>query len=191
MPHFISTVVFVGIMNMVFSPVSGIYGNIYRLFGGVGFPSDFRATAEAFRHLYVWSGVWQSIGWNAIIYVSALSSVAMELDEAAQIDGATRLQRMWHIDIPSIMPTIAILLIMRCGTIISVGFEKVFLMQTTLNTPVSEVLSTYVYKTGFASFKNFSYSSAVGLWNTAINLVLLFTVNKITKKLTEGDVSLF
>ena len=191
MPHFISTVIFVGIMNMVFSPVSGIYGNIYRLFGGNGFPSDFRATAESFRHLYVWSGVWQSLGWNSIIYISALSGVSAELHEAAQIDGATRWQRMWCIDIPSIMPTIAILLIMRCGSLVSVGFEKVFLMQTTLNTSVSEVLSTYVYKTGFASFKNFSYASAVGLWNTAINLTLLLIVNAITKKMTEGDVSLF
>ena len=191
MPHFISTVIFVGILNMVFSPVSGIYGNLYRLLGGTGFPSDFRATSEAFRHLYVWSGVWQSLGWNSIIYISALSGVSAELHEAAQIDGATRWQRMWNIDIPSIMPTIAILLTMRCGTLVSVGFEKVFLMQTTLNTSVSEVLSTYVYKTGFASFKTFSYSSAVGLWNTAINLTLLLIVNGITKKMTEGDVSLF
>ena len=191
MPHFISMVVFVGILNMVLSPVSGVYGNLYRLFGGAGFPRDFRATANTFRHLYVWSGVWQGLGWNSIIYLSALSGVSAELHEAAQIDGATRFQRMRHIDIPSIMPTIAILLIMRCGSLVSVGFEKVFLMQTTLNTKVSEVISTYVYKTGFASFKNFSYSSAVGLWNTAINLTLLMIVNTITKKMTEGDVSLF
>ncbi|MBP3663572.1 MAG: sugar ABC transporter permease [Tyzzerella sp.] len=191
MPHFISMVVFVGIMNMVFSPISGIYGNVYRLFGGKGFPIDFRSTAESFRHLYVWSGVWQNLGWNSIIYISALSGVSAELHEAAQIDGATKFQRMLHIDIPSIAPTIAILLIMRCGSLISVGFEKAFLMQSTLNLPVSEILSTYVYKTGFASFKNFSYGSAVGLWNTAINLVLLMIVNGITKKMTEGDVSLF
>lgn len=191
MPHFISTTVMVGILNMVFSPVSGLYGNIFRLFGGTGYPTDFRATAEAFRHLYIWSGVWQSLGWNSIIYVAALSGVSAELHEAAQIDGATRLKRMWHVDIPSILPTICIMLIMRCGSIISVGFEKVYLMQSTLNESVSEVISTYVYKVGMKSFRTFSYGSAVGLFNAVINLAMVLTVNYITKKISEDEISLF
>lgn len=191
MPHFISMVVFVGILNMVLSPVSGIYGNLYRLFGGSGYPYDFRGAESAFRHLYVWSGIWQNMGWSSIIYISALSAVSQELHEAAQLDGATRLQRIRYVDFPSILPTVAILLIMRCGSIISVGFEKVYLMQNSLNLGTSEVLSTYVYKTGMSSFKNYSYASAVGLFNTAINLTLLVIVNFIVKKMTENEVSLF
>lgn len=190
-PHFISITVLVGIMDMVFSPVSGIYGNLFRAFGGTGYPVDFRASAEAFRHLYVWSGVWQGLGWSSIIYISALSSVSAELHEAAQIDGATRLQRMWHVDLPAIMPTVAIMLIMRCGSIISVGFEKVYLLQSPLNLRISEVISTYVFKVGLSSFRNFSYGAAVGLFNTLINLSLVLLVNGICKKITEGDVSLF
>ena len=191
MPHFISTVVVVSIINMVFSPVNGIYGNVYRLFGGSGYPVDFRATAEAFRHIYVWSGVWKQLGWESIIYIAALSSVSHELHEAAQLDGATRLKRMIHVDIPSIMPTICILLIMRCGAIVSVGFDKVYMLQSSVNLKTSEVISTYVYKVGMSSFKDFSYGAAVGLFNTAINLTLLLTVNFITKKMTENEVSLF
>lgn len=191
MPHFISVTVMVGILNLVFSPVNGIYGNMFRLFGGEGFPVDFRASAEAFRHLYVWSGVWQKLGWDSIIYVAALSSVSSELHEAAQIDGASRLKRMWHIDLPAIVPTICIMLIMRCGNIISVGFEKAYLLQSTLNTSVSEVISTYVYKVGMSSFRNFSYGSAVGLFNTVINLAMLLLVNGIVNKLSDKEISLF
>lgn len=190
-PHFISTSVMVGIINMVLSPVSGIYGNIYRFMGGTGYPVDFRATAEAFRHLYVWSGTWQSLGWSSIIYVAALASVSQELHEAAQIDGASRLKRMWYIDIPAILPTIAIQFILRCTNIISVGFEKAYLLQSSLNTSVSEVISTYVYKVGMASFRSFSYGAAVGLFNTAINLSLLLSVNYGVRKATDGEISLF
>lgn len=191
MPHFISLTVLVGIVNMIFSPVNGIYGNLFRLFGGEGYPTDFRAAAESFRHLYVWSGVWQNIGWNAIIYISALSSVPHELHEAAQIDGASRLKRIWHIDIPTILPTICIMFIMRCASIISVGFEKAYLMQSNLNVSVSEVISTYVYKTGMSSFKNFSYGTAVDLFNTVINLAMMLVVNFIVKKSTDDEISLF
>lgn len=190
-PHFISTVVMVSILNLVLSPVSGIYGNLYRAFGGVGYPTDIRPQAAAFRHLYVWSGVWQQLGWNSIIYVSALSGVSAELHEAAQIDGASRFKRMIHIDLPSILPTVCIMFIMRCGHVISVGFEKVYLMQYSMNTDVSEVISTYVYKNGMNNFKNFSYGSAIGLFNTVINVTLLLMVNKITDKLTSGEISLF
>ena len=190
-PHFISVTVMVGIITMLFSPVSGIYGNIFRLFGGTGYPEDFRTTSEAFRHLYIWSGVWQSLGWNSIIYIAALSSVSSELHEAAQIDGASRLKRMWHIDIPAILPTIAIQFILRCTNIISVGFEKAYLLQSSLNLGVSEVISTYVYKKGMSSFKSFSYGASVGLFNTTINLILLLSVNYGVRKATEGEISLF
>ncbi len=190
-PHFISVSVMVGIINMLLSPVSGIYGNLFRLFGGSGYPVDFRATAEAFRHLYVWSGVWQTLGWSSIIYIAALASVSSELHEAAQIDGASRLKRMWYIDIPAIFPTIAIQFILRCTNIISVGFEKAYLLQSTLNLDVSEVISTYVYKKGMSSFRSFSYGAAVGLFNTTINLALLLSVNFGVRKATDGEIALF
>lgn len=191
MPHFISVTVLVGIMNMIFSPVNGIYGNIFHLLGGTGYPVDFRGISDTFRHMYVWSGVWQNIGWNSIIYIAALSGVSSELHEAAQIDGATRLKRMIYVDIPSILPTICIMFILRCSDIISVGFEKVYLMQSGINLDVSEVISTYVYKTGMSSFRNFSYGSAIGLFNTVVNLTMVILVNTITKKLSDNEVSFF
>ena len=175
---------------MIFSPINGIYGNLFRLFGGDGYPTDFRAAAESFRHLYVWSGIWQQLGWDSIIYIAALSSVSAELHEAAQLDGASRFKRMIHIDLPTITPTIGILLIMRCGSLVSVGFDKVYQMQSTVNLKTAEVISTYVYKVGMGSFKDFSYGASVGLFNSAINLSLLLLVNYITKKMTEDEVSL-
>lgn len=191
MPHFISVVILVSIINLIFSPVCGLYGNFYRLLGGDGFPFDIRSAESSFRHLYVWSGIWQQLGWDSIIYMSALSSVSGELHDAAKIDGATRLQRIIHIDLPAIMPTIMILLIMRCGHLVSVGFQKVYLMQSPLNMDVSEVISTYIYRAGMRSFSKFSYGAAVGLFNTAINLTLLVIVNTISRKTTENEVSLF
>jgi putative aldouronate transport system permease protein len=191
LPHFISMVVMISILQMIFSPVSGIYGNVYRLLGGEGYPADFRGLASSFRHLYVWSGIWQELGWSTIIYTSALSAVSQEHHEAAMIDGASRLKRIWHIDLPTIMPTIATLLILRFGSLIGVGFEKTFLLQSPLNADVSEVISTYVVKVGLNSFRSFSYGTAVSLFNTAINLILMFIVNKISKKITEDEVSLF
>ena len=191
MPHFISTSVLVGMVLMLLSPVNGLYGTIYRLFGGTGYPVDFRAAAQTFRHIYVWSGVWQSLGWGTIIYTAALSSVSSELHEAAQLDGASRLKRMWYVDIPAIMPTIAIQFILRCTSIISVGFEKAYMLQSTMNVTVSEVISTYVYKVGMSSYRSFSYGAAVGLFNTVINLTFLIAVNLIVRKATEGEISLF
>lgn len=190
-PHFISTAVLVGIIQMVCSPIGGIYGNIYRSFGLGSYPQPFHTTAAAFRHLYVWSGVWQSLGWSSIIYIAALASVSQELHEAAQIDGASRIKRMWYVDIPAIMPTIAIQFILRCTNIISVGFEKAFLLQSTSNKRVSEVISTYVYNKGMSSPRSFSYGAAVGLFNTSINLLLLLSVNYLTRRATDGEVSLF
>lgn len=191
LPHFISMVVMVSIVQMVFSPVSGVYGNMYRLLGGEGYPSDFRGLATTFRHIYVWSGVWQQLGWNTIIYTSALSAVSQEHHEAAMIDGASRLKRIRHIDLPAIMPTVCTLLILRFGSIIGVGFEKAYMLQSSLNLDVSEVISTYVYKYGFNSFRSFSFGTAVSLFNTAINMTLMAIVNKISKKVSEDEVSLF
>ena len=191
LPHFISMVVMVSILQMIFSPVSGIYGNMYRLFGGEGYPADFRGLVTAFRHMYVWSGVWQELGWNTIIYTSALSAVSQEHHEAAMIDGASRLKRIRHIDLPAIMPTVCTLLILRFGSIIGVGFEKAYMLQSPLNQEVSEVISTYVFKYGMDSFRSFSYGTAVSLFNTAINMTLMFIVNKISKKISEDEISLF
>ena len=153
LPHFISTTVMVSIVTLLLSPVCGAYGNMYRLFGGTGYPVDFRATAGAFRHLYVWSGVWQNLGWSSIIYTSALSSVSSELHEAAKIDGATRFKRVLHIDIPAITPTIGMMFLMRVSELIGVGFEKAYMLQTKLNLSTAEVLSTYVYKYGMNTSK--------------------------------------
>ncbi len=191
MPHFISMAVFVSIIEMVLSPVVGIYGNVYRLLGGEGFPFDFRTSAEAFRHIYIWSGMWQGIGWATVLYTSALAGVSMELHEAAKIDGASRFKRIIHIDWPAIMPTVALMFIMRVGGLISVGFEKAYMMQNTLNLRTSEIISTYVYKKGMMDFRGFSYGTAVSLFNTSINITLLLIANRISKKLTEDEVSLF
>jgi len=189
MPHFISMTVFVGILNLILSPTSGIYGNVFRLLGGNGYPTDFRTLAGSFRHLYIWSGVWQGLGWQTILYTSALSAVSSELHEAACLDGASRFKRIIHVDLPAIMPTIAIMLILRMGGLISVGFEKAYLMQSPLNLSTSELISTYVYKRGLSDFRRFSYGTAVSLFNTVINITLMLITNYTSKKVTENEVS--
>ena len=190
-PHFISVTIMVGIVKMLLSPISGIYGNVYRLFGGVGYPLDFRALSGAFRHIYIWADVWQGVGWGSILYSSVLSSVPLELHEAARVDGASKLKRIIHIDIPSIMPTVGIMLILRFGGLIGAATDKVLLLQSALNLDTSEVIGTYVYKFGMNSFRNFSYGSAVGLFNTIINVALMVIVNFVSKKVSEGDIELF
>ena len=190
MPYFIAVTVMVGIINMILSPTSGLYGAIYKLFTNEWAP-DVRYMSTTFRHLYIWSGVWQTLGWNTIIYTAALSSVSVELHEAAQIDGASRFKRMWHIDLPTIIPTVAIMLIMRCTSIIGVGMEKAYLMQSPLNTSTSEVISTYIYKQAIDSVRSYSFGGAIGLFQTAINLTLLVTVNSIVKHATDGEISLY
>ena len=190
MPHFISTVVLVGIINQILNPVCGVVGTFYHMFGGIGVAPDIRASAGAFRHLFVWSGVWQQMGWSTIIYVAALSGVSSELHEAAELDGASRWKRVLNVDLPAILPTVSIMLIMRFGSIMSVGYEKVYLMQQTQNIDVSEVLSTHIYKTGLAAGKN-SYGTAIGLLNSAINSAMVIGVNLITSWLTDGEQGLF
>ncbi len=190
-PHFISMVVLVAMFNQIFSPMNGLYGALYHLLGGIGYPRDFRTAASAFRHIYVWTGVWQDLGWSTIIYTAALSSVSQEHHEAAQIDGATRMQRVWHVDIPAILPTICIMLILRCGSVMTVGFEKAYLMQSSLNITTSEVISTYVYKVGMGKSSDFSYGAAVGLFNSVVNCFFLVLVNFISKKISDNEISLF
>lgn len=139
---------------------------------------------KCFDHLYTWSGVWQGLGWGTIIYLAALSSISPELIEAARIDGATRFKIVWHINIPSILPTVITLLILRVGSLVGVGFEKIFLLQNDLNMNVSRVISTYTYEIGLKGGQ-FSYSSAIGLFNNIINIVLILIVNKISKVVTD------
>ena len=182
MPHFISTVVLVGMITVFLSPRSGFLNHMLEMFGAAE-DTYYMGVAEYFPHIYVWSGVWQDMGWNSIIYLAALTGVDQALHEAAQADGATKLQRIWHIDLPAIIPTMVILLILNVGSIMSVGYEKVFLMQNDLNIMSSEVISTYVYKIGLTQ-QQFSYSAAIGLFNNVINFILLITVNKISAKLS-------
>jgi len=191
MPHFISVVVLVGILNMVLSPVNGIYSVFFHAFGGEGYPTDIRALAESFPHLYTWSGIWQGLGWSTIIYTAALSSVPEELHEAAKIDGASRWKRVLHVDLPQILPTAATLLILRTGSILGVGFQKVYLMQTVLNKTTSEVIATYVYTTGLGGSNQLSYAAAIGLMESIVNCILLVTVNWITRRLSHKEVGLF
>ena len=185
LPHFISTVVMVGIIFQLFNPRTGLYGIIAEAISGV-YPSDINASPDGFRHLYIWSGVWKGFGWGSIIYTAALAGVDPTYHEAAQIDGATRLQRIWHIDLPAIAPTIITMLILRVGDIMSVGFEKVYLMQNGMNLAASEIISTYEYQVGLGgSSSNFSYAAAIGLFNSIVNLIMIVIVNNVAKKVSD------
>lgn len=185
-PHFISTVVLVGMVNMFLSPSSGLLNQIIVALGGERV--NFLAKVEAFLPTYIISGQWQNLGWNAIIYVAALSNVDTTLYDAARVDGANRFHKIWYIDLPAILPTAVLLLIMNSGNILNVGYEKTFLMQNSLNISVSEIISTYVYKIGLGKAQ-YSYTAAIGLFNSVINVTVLIIVNKIAKKLS--NTSLF
>lgn len=187
LPHFISVVVLVSILNQMFNPLSGIYGSVARFFTG-SVPADLLANPKAFPHLYVWSGVWQNFGYNSIIYFAALSGVDTQLHEAAEVDGASRFKRVLHVDIPAILPTITIMLILRMGSIMTLGYQKIYLMQNTLNLSSSEVISTYVYKKGLGSGvgNDYSYSTAIDVFNSVINLILVLSANAISRKVS-GD----
>ncbi len=177
-PYFISVVVLVSLMMQITDPRNGILNAII---GSLGLEQiNFFGRADLFDDLYVWSGVWQGMGYSAVIYIAALSGVSPELQEAAVCDGATRIQRIWHVDLPSIMPTIITLLIFACGGIINIGFDKVFLMQTPLNTATSEVISTFVYKVGLES-ANYSFATAAGLFQSVVSFILLLAANRLAK----------
>ena len=181
-PHFISTVVLVGMLTLFLSPTRGIYGNLARAFGVL--PGNPMGEAGLFRSIYVWSDVWQHAGWDSIIYIAALSAVDPQLYDAATVDGANRYQKILHVEVPALLATASILLIMRVGNMMSVGFEKVYLMQNSLNQSTSEVISTYVYKVGLTKTAQYSYSAAVGLFNTVINLILLTVCNTVTRRVS-------
>jgi putative aldouronate transport system permease protein len=182
-PHFISTTVMVGIIYKLFSTRIGIINMMIARFGFQ--EQTFLGTTTWFPHIYTWTGIWQNMGWGTIIYLAALSSIDPELHDTAMVDGASIWRRMWHVDIRGIMPTIVILLILRTGNVVSIGFEKIFLMQNNLNITASEVIATYVYKIGLAaSMPNYSYAAAIGLFQNVVNFILLLSVNRIARKLS-------
>lgn len=182
-PNFISVVVIVGMLFIFLSPT----GPINQMFSWMtGEPIMFMSRPEYFRWIYILSDIWTGAGWSSIIYVAALANVDPELHDAANLDGANLLQRIRNIDLPTIRPIMAIVFILAAGGIMSIGFEKAYLMQTAMNLPTSEIIPTYVYKIGLQS-GDYAYSAAVGLFNSAINVILLVTVNFIVKKLNEGD----
>ena len=183
-PHFISTVVLVGIISLFFSPSSGIVNFIIQWLGGT--PIHFMGQASWFRPLYIGSDIWQSAGWGSILYLAALASISPELHEAAVVDGANKFQRILHVDLPGILPTIVVMFILNSGKVMSVGFEKAYLMQTSLNLSASEIIATYVYKRGLLQAQ-FSFSTAVGLFESLANLILILTMNFISKKVTDSS----
>ncbi|MET7278854.1 ABC transporter permease subunit [Kribbella sp. NPDC005582] len=180
-PYFISTVVVVSMTILVLSPRLGIVNEGLGFFGVPAI--DFLGNPDYFRHIYVWSDVWQTTGYSAVIYLAALSGIDPALHESARIDGASRLQRIRHVDLPGIMPTAVIILVLAVGNIMAIGFEKAFLFQNPLNLSESEIIATYVYKTGLLN-ADFSMATAVGLFNSVINLVLLLAVNWVAKRVT-------
>lgn len=183
-PHFISTVVMVGIIFKLLAPRIGIANMALTAIGLK--EVNWLGSPIAFPHVFVWTGIWQNMGWGTIIYLAALSAVDPELHESARVDGASVWRRIWHIDIPGILPTVIILLILRSGHMLAVGFEKVLLMQNDLNLGRSEVIQTYVYKIGLASRNpNFSYATAIGLFTSAISFVLLLIVNRVSRAVSQ------
>ncbi|MFJ8089387.1 ABC transporter permease [Lysinibacillus sp. NPDC095746] len=180
-PHFLSTVVVVG-MLLLFLKSDGMINQVIMVFGGT--PIDFISEPAWFKSIYVLSDVWQTMGWSSIIYIAALSAVDPAQHEAAMMDGASKFQRIIHINIPAIMPTIVILFILNVGSVMAIGFEKVFLLQNDLNMSTSDVISTFVYRSGILEAQ-YSFSAAVGLFNSIINFILLIMVNQIAKKVSD------
>lgn len=181
-PYFISTVVLVGMLFIILSPSSGLVSQIAGLLG-VPAP-NLLASPDAFPSLYVWSGVWQETGYGAVIYLAALATVNLELYEAARIDGASRWQKIRHIDLQAIKPTVIILTILSVGNLLGIGFEKVYLLQNPLNLSTSEVIATYVYKNGLLD-ANYTFAAAVGLFNSLINFILILVVNFVARRVSE------
>lgn len=185
-PHFISTVVMCGLILNYFSTF-GMFNQLRSLLGLESV--NYLSNAQAFPALFVWTGVWQGVGYGSILYISALSGVDYELHEAAIMDGATILKRVWHIDLPGILPMVMVMLVLRCGSLLSVGYEKVYLLQNDLNLKTSEVISTYVWKQGIsATLPQYSYSTAVGLFTSVINLFMLVLVNGVSKRMTSHSI---
>jgi putative aldouronate transport system permease protein len=180
-PYFISTVVVVSMTILILSPRIGLVDDVIGFFGISSV--DFLGDPDYFRHIYVWSDIWQTAGYSAVVFMAALAGIDPSLYEAARVDGASRLQKIIHVDLPGIMPTAVIVLILGVGNIMAIGFEKAFLLQNPLNLGQSEIIATYVYKTGLLN-ADFSRATAVGIFNSVINLVLLVAVNRIAKRVT-------
>ena len=183
-PHFISTIVVVGMLMSLCSPSTGVINKLLVALRITDEPLYLMGQSQYFRPMYIISDIWKDSGWNAIIFVSALSAIDVSLYEAAKVDGASRWQQLIHITLPSILPTIIIMLILKCGHVLNIGFEKVYAMQTDLNLSVSEVISTYTYKLGLEKLQ-YDYATAIGLFNSVVSFALLLIVNKISKTLTE------
>ena len=181
-PHFISTVVVVSMLQIFMQRSNGLINNVIAMLGGERI--DFLSIPQYFSTIFVWSGVWQNLGWNAIVYIAALAGVSAELLEAARIDGANRLQIIWHVNLPHIFPTIVTLLIISTGSVLSVGFEKIYLMQNSLNLDASRVISTYVYEMGIENAQ-LDFATAVGLFNNAVNIAILLIVNTVARKFSK------
>lgn len=181
-PNFISVVVIVGMIFLFFS----VDGPVNHILGFFGIKATFLTDPDWFRPLYIFSGIWQGMGWASTLYTATLVNVDTSLVEAAKLDGANIFQRIWHIDIPTLKPIMVIQFILAAGGIMSVGYEKAYLMQTSLNLTSSEIIATYVYKVGLVS-GDYSYSTAVGLFNTVINVILLVAVNKLVSKVNDGQ----
>ena len=179
-PHFISTMVICGMLRIFLSPSGGLINLLF------GTSIDFLTESSAFRTIYIASGIWQDAGWGCIIYMATLSNIDTSLYEAAKVDGASVFQRILHVDLPALIPMAVLMFIMSAGQLMNVGFEKTWLLQTDLNKATSDIIAVYVYQQGIESAK-YSYSTAVGLFNTGINLILLFIVNKISKKVSDVD----
>ncbi len=186
LPHFISVVVIVGMMQTMLDANDGVVNHLIRSSGGNAI--NFFGTPKWFRPLYIGSGVWESFGWNSIIYLAALTSIDPALYEAARMDGANRWQQTVHVSLPGILPTLVILLIMQLGRTMSVGYEKIILMYTPATYDVADVISTYVYRRGIVNGQ-FSFATAVGLFNSVINMALLITVNTVSRRIS--DISLW
>lgn len=183
-PHFVSTIVVVGMLMAMCSPSTGIVNKLLVNLGIVSEPLYLMGSAKYFRPMYIISGIWKDAGWNAIIFISALSAIDVTLYEAAEVDGASRWQQLIKITLPSIVPTIVIMLILEAGKVLNIGFEKVYAMQTDLNLTVSEVISTYTYKIGLENLE-YDYATAIGLFNSVVSFILLLLVNGISKRVSQ------
>jgi putative aldouronate transport system permease protein len=187
-PYFISTVILVSMTMLLLSPRLGVVNLALQALGQP--PVNFLGKPDMFSSIYVWSGVWQFSGYAAIVYLAALAGIDPQLHDAARVDGASRIQKIFHVDLPGIMPVILVILVLNAGSLLAVGFEKVFLLQNPLNLATSEVISTYVYKIGLLN-ANFSFATAVGLFNSVINMILLLMVNTLVKRASDTDAGLW
>ena len=179
MPNFISVIVLCGMVRMLLSPV----GPLNKV---LGISTNWMTMPSAFRTIYIASGIWQAAGWSSIMYTAALANASKELEEAATMDGANLLQQIWYVELPAIKNIIVIQFILQAGNIMSIGFEKAYALQTDMNLPASEILSTYVYRIGLLN-GDYGYSTAVGLFNSVVNVILLIFVNQVVKKLNDGE----